>query len=168
VEERTAELQQSNARLAQEGQALRQVQEEAANQLRFETLIADLSSKFVNLPAGEVDREIEGALRRVCEFIGIDLGVLWQWWGEAPAVATPMPGLDGLEAARRLKQAGCRSRMVFLTVHEDADYAAEALALGADAYVVKSLIASDLMLAISHALAGRTFVSATITLDKQH
>ena len=76
-----------------------------------------------------------------------------------------MPGLDGLEAARRLKEAGCRSRMVFLTVHEDADYAQEALALGADAYVVKSRVASDLMLAISDALAGRKFVSATITLN---
>jgi DNA-binding NarL/FixJ family response regulator len=78
-----------------------------------------------------------------------------------------MPGMDGLEAARRLKQAGCRSRIVFLTVHEDADYAAEALALGADAYVVKSRVASDLMPAISHALAGRKFVSATITLRNQ-
>jgi two-component system sensor kinase FixL len=57
--------------------------------LRFETLIADLSSKFVNLPAGEVDREIEGALRRVCELIGIDFAVLWQWSGEAPAVLRP-------------------------------------------------------------------------------
>ena len=78
-----------------------------------------------------------------------------------------MPGLDGLEAARRLKQAGCRSRIVFLTVHEDADYAQEALALGADAYVVKSRVASDLMLAISHVLAGRKFVSTTITLNNQ-
>ena len=73
-----------------------------------------------------------------------------------------MPGLDGFEAARRLKQAGCRSRMVFLTVHEDADYAEEAIALGADAYVVKSRIASDLMLAIASALDGRKFVSVTL------
>jgi len=75
-----------------------------------------------------------------------------------------MPGLDGLEAARRLKAAGCRSRIVFLTVHEDADYAAEALALGADAYVVKSRVASDLMLAISNALSSRWFLSPTIEL----
>lgn len=75
-----------------------------------------------------------------------------------------MPGMDGLEAARRLKAARCRSRIVFLTVHEDADYAAEALALGADAYVVKSRMASDLMLAISEASASRWFLSPTITL----
>jgi DNA-binding NarL/FixJ family response regulator len=75
-----------------------------------------------------------------------------------------MPALDGLEAARRLKAAGCRSRIVFLTVHEDADYAAEAQTLGADAYVVKSRVASDLLLAISEALASRWFLSPTITL----
>jgi DNA-binding NarL/FixJ family response regulator len=70
-----------------------------------------------------------------------------------------MPGLDGLEAARRLKAAGCRSHIVFLTVHEDADYANEALALGADAYVVKSRVASDLRQAIAATLDSRKFVS---------
>ena len=62
---------------------------EIEERLRFETLIADLSSKFVNLPAGEVDREIEGTLRRVCELLEIDLAVLWQWSGEGPDVITP-------------------------------------------------------------------------------
>ena len=34
------------------------------NRLEFETLISDLSSRFINLRPGEVDREIEDALRR--------------------------------------------------------------------------------------------------------
>jgi DNA-binding NarL/FixJ family response regulator len=75
-----------------------------------------------------------------------------------------MPGLDGFEAARRLKRAGCRSKLVFLTVWEDADFAREALALGADAYVVKSRLASDLLPAIAQALAEHHFVSPTMTL----
>ena len=57
--------------------------------LEFETLLADLSSRFINLPPGEVDREIEDALRRVCEFLGLDLAVLWQWSAGAPGVITP-------------------------------------------------------------------------------
>ena len=73
-----------------------------------------------------------------------------------------MPGLGGFEAARRLKQAGCRSKLVFLTVWEDADFVREAMAVGADAYVVKSRLASDLLLAVSEVLAGRKFVSPTM------
>jgi DNA-binding NarL/FixJ family response regulator len=75
-----------------------------------------------------------------------------------------MPVMDGFEAARRLKQSGCRSKLVFLTVSEDADFAREALALGAEAYVVKSRLASDLVGAISDALVERQFVSPTIEL----
>ena len=52
--------------------------------LRFETLLADLSSKFVNLPAGEVDREILDAERGLCEFLGIDFAALWQVSADAP------------------------------------------------------------------------------------
>jgi formate hydrogenlyase transcriptional activator len=57
---------------------------ELEERLRFERLIADLSSKFINLPAGEVDHEVEDAQRRVCEFLGLDLCVLWQWTRDTP------------------------------------------------------------------------------------
>jgi formate hydrogenlyase transcriptional activator len=52
--------------------------------LSFETLLAELSSKFVNLPAGEVDREIMDALSRVCALLDLDLLVFWQPSSEAP------------------------------------------------------------------------------------
>ena len=57
---------------------------ELEERMRFETLLADLSSKFVNLPAGEVDREIMDAQRRICELLDLDLLMLWQPSGEAP------------------------------------------------------------------------------------
>jgi len=52
--------------------------------LRFETLIADLSSRFVNLPAGEVDREIMEAERRLCELLDLDISAVWQWSAGPP------------------------------------------------------------------------------------
>jgi PAS domain S-box-containing protein len=52
-------------------------------------LIADISSKFVNLPPAEVDREIEDAMRRICESLDIDLAVLWQWSEVTPDVVMP-------------------------------------------------------------------------------
>lgn len=40
--------------------------------LEFETLLADLSTKFVNLPAGKIDQEIEHVLQRIAEVLVID------------------------------------------------------------------------------------------------
>ncbi len=57
-------------------------------QLRFETLLVDISRRFVDLPAEEVRGEIEHAQRRICEFLGFDLSVLWQWSMETPRILT--------------------------------------------------------------------------------
>jgi hypothetical protein len=71
--------------------------------LRFVMLLAELSSRFINLATAEVDREIEDALRRVCELLGIDLAVLWQWSAAAPGVISPThayPLFDGPRNSR--------------------------------------------------------------------
>jgi len=44
------------------------------DRLRFETMLSDLSSRFVNLEPADVDREIEEAQRRVCDCLGLDIG----------------------------------------------------------------------------------------------
>jgi formate hydrogenlyase transcriptional activator len=46
------------------------------DRLRFETMLSDLSSRFVNLEPAEVDREIEEAQRRVCECLELVLSAL--------------------------------------------------------------------------------------------
>ncbi len=70
-----------------------------------------------------------------------------------------MPVMSGIETAHRLKEAGVKTRIVFLTVHDDPDFAREALEAGALGYVIKHRIASDLLAAIKDAHAGRSFVS---------
>jgi PAS domain S-box-containing protein len=59
---------------------------ELEERLRFETLLADLSSQFLNLPAGQVDSQIQDAQRRICECLGFDLAALWQESERAPGV----------------------------------------------------------------------------------
>ncbi len=76
-----------------------------------------------------------------------------------------MPGLNGIEAARRLTAEGDAPAIVFLTVHSDPDYVRAAQAAGALGYVVKSHIASDLLPGLREALAGRSFVSPCIQLS---
>jgi DNA-binding NarL/FixJ family response regulator len=76
-----------------------------------------------------------------------------------------MPQLDGIEAARQLRRSHHPARLVFLTVHEDADFARAALDAGGLGYVVKARLASDLLPAIRAALADRRFVSPTISLE---
>jgi DNA-binding NarL/FixJ family response regulator len=77
-----------------------------------------------------------------------------------------MPRLDGIEAARQLRRLQSSARLVFLTVHEDADYARAALDAGGLGYVVKARLASDLLPAIRAALADQSFISSAVRLDE--
>ncbi len=45
----------------------------------FERLLTDISTRFVNTSAANVDAEITGALRALVEFLGVDRSVLLQW-----------------------------------------------------------------------------------------
>jgi DNA-binding NarL/FixJ family response regulator len=76
-----------------------------------------------------------------------------------------LPGLSGIEWARRLTAAGCPVRIVFLTVHADADYAREAIAAGGLGYVVKARLGTDLLPALRAALAERRFLSPCPELE---
>jgi len=73
-----------------------------------------------------------------------------------------MPVLNGLQAASQLHRRECRTKIVFLTVHEDQDYVEAAMAAGASGYVTKSRIKSDLVPAIREAVIGNTYISKSI------
>jgi DNA-binding NarL/FixJ family response regulator len=77
-----------------------------------------------------------------------------------------MPRLDGIQAAAQLLRSSHPARLVFLTVHEDPDFARAALDAGALGYVLKARLASDLLPAVRAALADRRFISPTISLEE--
>ncbi len=64
------------------------LQTDVEERLRFEILLSDLSAHFVNLPSGRLDGEIEDAMRRVCDCLGLDLAALWQWLPDHPYLLT--------------------------------------------------------------------------------
>lgn len=78
-----------------------------------------------------------------------------------------MPLLDGLEAARTLKQQCTNAKIVFLTVHRDPEFLQAALEVGALGYVLKTRLNLDLIPAIRLALAGRQFVSPSVAQDPE-
>ncbi|HSN53706.1 MAG TPA: sigma 54-interacting transcriptional regulator, partial [Candidatus Sulfomarinibacteraceae bacterium] len=63
-------------------------QEDLRKRLAFEIVLSELSSRFVNVGAADVDREIEEALRQVCKCLELDIAALWQLSPDEPGVFT--------------------------------------------------------------------------------
>jgi DNA-binding NtrC family response regulator len=70
VKERTEELQIANENLRATTKALE-------GRLEFESLLAEISGRFINLPVDRVDDEIKDAQRRICEPLHIDRSTMW-------------------------------------------------------------------------------------------
>ena len=55
---------------------------ELDQRLHFEKLLVEISARFINLPAEQVDDAIEDAQRQICERMGFDMSSLWQCSGD--------------------------------------------------------------------------------------
>jgi DNA-binding NarL/FixJ family response regulator len=73
-----------------------------------------------------------------------------------------MPFLNGLDAARQLKRDMPEVKVIFLTVSEDPDIAAEAFRIGASGYLLKNSAVSELLQAIEEAQRGRSYVTPLV------
>ena len=114
----------------------------------------------------------ETVLARVREILGEDFNVVGSVNNGRDAVAEvqrldpevlvidiSMPVLNGLQTVSQLRSTDHRSKVVFLTVHEDQDYVDAALSAGASGYVTKARVETDLIPAIREVLEGRTYIS---------
>jgi DNA-binding NarL/FixJ family response regulator len=73
-----------------------------------------------------------------------------------------MPLLNGLEAGRQIKQKLGDVKLVFLTMNEDPDLAAEAFRAGASGYLLKRSAASELMTAIREVMRARSYITPLV------
>jgi len=73
-----------------------------------------------------------------------------------------MPLLNGIDAARQIKQEDRSVRLVFVTMNEDPDLAAEALRAGGTAYLLKRSAGSELLTAIREAMKHRSYVTPLV------
>ena len=73
-----------------------------------------------------------------------------------------LPALNGIEAARRIREVSPASKILFVSENRSADVAQEALSTGAGGYLVKSDAGSELLPAVRAVLEGRRFVSTSL------
>jgi DNA-binding NarL/FixJ family response regulator len=74
-----------------------------------------------------------------------------------------LPLLNGLDAARQIKQVNGNIRIVFVTIQTNRDYVREAFEAGASGYVLKQSSSLELLTAISEVNHGHFFLSSIIS-----
>src|SRR5512140_1585894 len=74
-----------------------------------------------------------------------------------------MPGLNGIEATRRIVRALPRARILALSMHKDSAYVREILRAGARGYLLKESIDSDLINAVRALSRGEAYLSPAIS-----
>jgi DNA-binding NarL/FixJ family response regulator len=73
-----------------------------------------------------------------------------------------LPKLNGIEAARRIRQLSPSSKIIFLSQNNDPDVVRAALSTGAQGYVCKTDARRELVLAVDVVLRGKQFVSSSL------
>lgn len=74
-----------------------------------------------------------------------------------------MPGLNGLEAATRLKEQSPSTRVIILSMHANDAYVRSALKAGAAGYLLKSATAGELQAALQTVARGETYLSPLVS-----
>ena len=73
-----------------------------------------------------------------------------------------MPGMNGIDAVRRLRKKDQTAKVIFLSMHADPAFVTEAFRMGASGYVVKSSDGDDLLKAVRECLKGGSYISPQI------
>ncbi|MFG1920858.1 response regulator [Cryptosporangium sp. NPDC048952] len=74
-----------------------------------------------------------------------------------------MPGIDGIEATRRVVSSGAATRIVVLTTFEIDEYIFDALRVGASGFLLKDTRPTDLLDAVRGVVAGGALLSPSVT-----
>lgn len=79
-----------------------------------------------------------------------------------------MPSLNGIEAARKIREQNQETKIIFLTMHSEQVFARAGFAAGASGYVLKSAAGEELINAIRNALNGQTYSSKQLAQSMEH
>lgn len=74
-----------------------------------------------------------------------------------------MPGLNGLEVARRVSQLSQTTRIIILSMYADPSYVRQALKAGVSGYLLKGAAVSELSLALSAVMQGEKYLTPKVS-----
>jgi DNA-binding NarL/FixJ family response regulator len=74
-----------------------------------------------------------------------------------------LPSLNGIEAARQIRKLSPKSKILFVTQESADEIVQEALNLGAQGYVVKTMVGNDLLAAVEAVRQGKQFFSSGLS-----
>jgi DNA-binding NarL/FixJ family response regulator len=74
-----------------------------------------------------------------------------------------MPGLNGIEAVRAIREHGSKTRILMLSMHSTSEFVYRALEAGADGYVLKQCAGMEVVTAVRSVHAGRRYLSCAIS-----
>ena len=120
------------------------------------TLVADLCRKLLETEFQVVGTVSNGrAMVRAAADLKPDVIV----------VDVAMPILNGLDAGQQVKEIAPSAKLIFLTMNNDIELAAEAFRRGASGYLLKTCAASELVMAVHEVLRGRSYMSKSLRKD---
>ena len=131
--------------------------------MRIRTLIVDdhgvLRAGLRALLASEADLEVVGEAADGDEA----LRMAGELSPEVVLMDITMPGMDGIEATRKLLAEMPSARVLLLTVHADSSLLREALKAGAAGYILKRAVESELINAIRAVARGDLYIDPAMT-----
>ena len=74
-----------------------------------------------------------------------------------------MPNMNGIDCLKQIKAEYPDTKVVMLTIHEDAEYLIETINIGAEGYVLKDADVSSLVKAIQKVVQGEVYIHPTLS-----
>jgi DNA-binding NarL/FixJ family response regulator len=84
---------------------------------------------------------------------------------DAILVDIAMPLLNGIDAARQLRQTVPESKVIFVTMHAERAYIVAAVEVGAAGYVLKRSLPKELLAAVRAVIGGERFLAPSIGVE---
>jgi DNA-binding NarL/FixJ family response regulator len=82
---------------------------------------------------------------------------------EVAVLDVDMPGRDGFEVARAVREARLKIALVFLTMHKDEHFLNQALDLNVKGYIIKDSTLTDIVQCLRTVVGGQEYVSPQLT-----